>query len=120
MFKKYVILAVCLALAVTLIHAPDSWGKVRAAKSFDGKVWVRIDEVEGHPWGETATYPGNREHGNQWFFFIYIPFFDVSSGLMCIANNNPSNAAKTLTGRVGEIERVYNNKWRPGSNRRVD
>ena len=54
MCKKYVLLAVCAALVLTLIDVPDSCAKVRAVKTFDSKVWVKIDELEGDPWSSVA------------------------------------------------------------------
>jgi len=113
MCKKYVILAVCAALVITLIHAPDSCGKARAAKSFDGKVWVRIDELEGDPWSEVAIYRGNQEPGNQKYFLIFVPYFNISIQLLsqnCVAGKYDRGIQGN---RVGVVERLHQNKWRP-------
>ncbi len=113
MCKKYVILAVCAALVVTLIHAPDSCGKTRATKYFDSKVWVRIDEVEGHDWNEIAAYPRNGERGNQYIVAILVPYFNFSFLINTIDGAKTKYDKKLHVNGVGVIEHIYNNKWRP-------
>jgi hypothetical protein len=120
MCKKYVILAVCLALAVTLIHAPDSCGKVRAVKTFDGKVWVRIDEIEGHTWDEIAAFPGIRGQDNRQFFSVYIPFFNISVGLIIAYDNNHFSGNRICKDGVGVIEYGCHNKRSPRYDCRID
>jgi len=120
MCKKYVLLAVCAALVIALIHAPDSWGKVRAAKTFDGKVWVRIDEVDSHPWNDVAVYPGNGRQGNRLYFLILTPYFTISFPLVPSSRDNNINSSRIQKGAVGVIEYAHHDKWRVGCHRRID
>jgi hypothetical protein len=120
MYKKYLMLAVCLALAVTLIHAPDSCGKARAAKTFDGKVWVRIDEIEGHEWNEIAIHPRDRAHGDWQCLLIYLPIFNVYFGQMFAYSNNSINDNRIRKDGVGAVEQLHHNECRPRYNCRLD
>jgi|GEM_PF-5886746 len=119
MCKKYVLLAVCLALVVTLIHAPDSCGKVRAAKTFDGKVWVKIDEVDGHNWDEVAIIHEHGQRGNRQLFLICTPFFSFNFGLTNASHRIHMNNKELYENRIRAIEQKCH-KWRSRFDRRFN
>lgn len=99
MYKKYIILAMCLALAITLFHAPDSYGKMRAKNDFRGIYWMKIDEIEGQPW-EYAAIINESEYGrhrDMLVVFVFgFSFAAVSSNLIMFELQSRSDNANRL------------------------